>query len=158
MKTQAAANTIPRSGRAQRSNTWIRLCPSVATATWATTITRNASQNGTVTFTSSAIAWSANAPLTLLTMNQPKAPVNALSPAGRMLPRNPNGPRLSTIIGTPNLGPQDDTTACVSEPTAVPTMIAVAASQMLRPKRLMAMTPTKTVANSRFGDSHVQNR
>jgi hypothetical protein len=38
----------------------------------------------------------------------------------------------------------------------VPTMIAVAASHMLRPNRVIAMTPTNTVANSRLGESQVQ--
>src|SRR5213076_1288819 len=68
-------------------------------------------------------ASSAKAPLTLLTMNQPMDPVKALRPAGRMLPRKPNAPRLSTIMGTPNLGPQDDRTQWVSDPSALPMRI-----------------------------------
>ena len=115
---------MPNKGRDQRSNTWIRLCPNVATATWATTITRKVSQKGR--FADGRRAWSAKAPLTLLTMNQPKAPVKALRPAGRMLPRKPKAARLSTIMGTPNFGPHEETTAWVSEPRRLPMMIAVA--------------------------------
>ena len=91
-------------------------------------------------------------------MNHPMEPVNALRPAGRMLPRNPNAPRLSTIMGTPNFGPHEERTAWVSDPRAVPTTIATAVSQKLRPKTAMPSTPTNTVANSRFGESHVQKR
>ena len=106
----------------------------------------------------SASACSANAPLTLFTMNQPMEPVNALRPAGKMLPRKPKAPRLSTIIGTPNFGPNDERAACVSDPRAVPTMIAIAVSPKLSPKTAIPRTPTKMVANSRFGESQVQNR
>jgi hypothetical protein len=74
-----------------------------------------------------------------------------------MLPRKPNAPRLSTIIGTPNFGPHDDRTACEIDPSAVPMMMAVAACQRFRPRKATAMTPMNTVANSRFGDSQVQN-
>jgi len=91
-------------------------------------------------------------------MNQPIVPVNAFKPAGRMLPRKPKAPRLSTIIGTPNFGPHDESTQWVSDPSALPTTIATAVCQKLRPKTATPRTPTKTVANSRFGDSHVQNR
>jgi len=119
-------------------------------------MTRKVSQKGR--FRDGNRACSAKAPLTLLTMNQPKAPVIVFRPAGRILPRKPKGPRLSTIIGTPNFGPQDERTACVSEPSRLPTTMAVAASHMLRPKSVIAMMPTKMVANSRFGESQVQKR
>src|SRR5260370_30064821 len=133
----------------------MRLYPNVATAPCATTITRKVSQKGRFRLGNSA--WMAKAPLTLLTMNQPKAPVKAFSPAGRTLPRKPNAPRLSTIIGTPNLGPQDETTAWVTEPRSVPTMMAVAASHRLRPKRVIARAPTEKVADSRLGESPTPN-
>ena len=90
-------------------------------------------------------------------MNQPKEAVIPFRPAGRMLPRKPNAPRLSTIIGTPNFGPHEESTACVMDPSAVPTMMAVAACHRFRPRKATAMTPMKTVENSRLGESHVQN-
>ena len=136
----------------------MKLWPKVAMVTWATTMTRKESQKGMFQLTTSASAVSANAPLTLFTMNQPIAPVRPFRPAGRMLPKKPNAPRLWTIMGTPNFGPHDERAACVSDPRAVPRMMATAVSQKLRPKMAMPSTPTKTVANSRFGESHVQKR
>jgi len=110
MKIVASANTMPRSGSAQRSKTWMKLWPRVAIATCATTMMRKAIAKCRLTLISPASAWRANAPLTLLTMNQPIVPVKAFRPAGRMLPRKPKAPRLSTIMGTPNLGPHDERT------------------------------------------------
>jgi len=88
----------------------MKLWPRVAIATCATTMMRKAIENGRLRLISPPSAWRANAPLTLLTMNQPIVPVNAFRPAGRMLPRKPNAPRLSTIIGTPNFGPHEEST------------------------------------------------
>src|SRR2546430_6822568 len=124
--------------------------------TWTTTMTRNPSQNQESGSPTSASR--ANEPLTLLTMNQPNAPVIVFRPAGRILPRNPNAPRLATIIGTPNFGPQDERIACVNDPRAEPISTAVAVCHRLRPNRVIAIVPTKIVANSRFGESHVQKR
>src|SRR5487761_165562 len=120
-----------------------------------TTMTRKAIQKGG--FMDGSRAWSAKAPLTLLTMNQPKEAVRPLSAAGNMLPRKPKAPRLSTIIGTPNFGPHEDRMPCARDPRAVPTMMAVAACHRVRTRNATAMTPMNTVANSRFGESHVQN-
>ena len=142
MKMVARAKTMPSSGSAQRSNTWMKLWPRVAIATCATTMIKNVTANGRLTLMSSASACSANAPLTLLTMNQPIVPVNAFRPAGRMLPRKPKAPRLSTIIGTPNFGPHDERTQCVSEPSALPTTMATAVCQKLSPNTAMPRTPT----------------
>src|ERR1700687_4257825 len=119
-------------------------------------MTRKANQNGT--FVDENSACKAKAPLTLLTMNQPKEAVIPFRPAGRMLPRKPKGPRLMTIIGTPNFGPHDDRTPCERDPRAVPTLIPVADCHRFRPKKATAITPMKTVANSRFGESQVQKR
>ena len=134
----------------------MKLWPKVATSTCATTITRKPSQNQVGPRLTSAS--NANAPLTLLTMNQPMDPVKALSPAGRTLPRKPNAPRLSTIMGTPNFGPHDERIQWVIDPSALPMRMASAVSQKLSPNTATPSTPTKTVANSRFGDSHVQKR
>ena len=110
MKIVASANTMPSRGSAQRSKTWMKLWPRVAIATCATTMIRKAIEKCRLRLISPPSAWRANAPLTLLTMNQPIVPVNAFRPAGRMLPRKPNAPRLSTIIGTPNFGPHEEST------------------------------------------------
>jgi len=45
----------------------------------------------------------------------------------------------------------------VSEPSRVPRTIAATAWGRFRPKTATARTPTKTVANSKFGDVQVQN-
>ena len=45
----------------------------------------------------------------------------------------------------------------MTEPSAVPTSSASAACQKFRPKNATPMTPTKTVANSKFGEVQVQN-
>src|SRR3954453_21771226 len=103
-------------------------------------------------------AESANAPLTLLTMNQPMLAVNAFRPDGRNVPRNPNAPRACTICGTPNFGPQLDSTPWDSAPSAEPSSTPSAVSQNPPPNTAIGSTPTYTVANSRFGDIHVQNR
>ena len=127
-------------------------------ATCATTMMRKAIEKWRVRLIRPPSAWRANAPLTLLTMNQPIVPVNAFRPAGRMLPRKPKAPRLSTIIGTPNFGPQDERTKWVSDPSALPRTMASAVCQKLSPKTATPRTPTYTVANSRLGESHVQKR
>src|SRR5213083_195970 len=148
---QARPKTTPSSGSAQRSKTWIRLWPRVAIATWTITMTRNPSQNhesGRPTRASSA-----NEPLTLLTMNQPNAPVTVFKPAGRMFPRNPNAPRLATIIGTPNLGPQDERIACVNDPGPEPRPeevdrlpVALLEGDVFDPSRLDGGDPLPVVA------------
>jgi len=75
-------------------------------------------------------------------MNQPIVPVNAFNPAGRILPRKPKAPRLSTIIGTPNFGPHEESTKCVAEPRALPTTMASAVCQKLSPNTATPRTPT----------------
>ena len=100
---------------------------------------------------------SADAPDTLLTANQPMPPTIALMPAGSALPTNPKPSRESTIIGTPARGPRAESGPSVSEPRAVPTTTPSAAPQKPRLKALTASTtPTKIVANSRFGEHQVQ--
>ena len=79
------------------------------------------------------------------------------SPAGRMLPRKPNPVRLSTIWHRPSFGPQVDRMPCVIEPAAVPITIASTHCQNVRPQYRTPRMPTATVANSMFGDVHVQN-
>src|SRR5260370_38686052 len=98
----------------------------------------------------------AKAPLTLLTMNQPNEAVSPFSAAGRMLPRNPNGPRLTIIIGTPNLGPHEESTAWLSEPRPVPRRMAVAACPRFRPFKAPGMTPVKVGGTPRLGRSEAQ--
>ena len=46
--------------------------------------------------------------------------------------------------------------AIVTDPAAEPTRMASTVCQKLRPNRATPSTPTKTVANSRLGDVHVQ--
>ena len=65
--------------------------------------------------------------------------------------------RDAIICGTPNFGPWADSTACVIEPSKVPTVNATAACQNDRPKAATPSTPTKIVANSRLGDVQVQS-
>ena len=84
----------------------------------------------------------AKAPLTEFTMNQPTLAVSEFNPAGRMLPQKPKPPRLWTIWGTPNLGPQEERMPWVSEPMAVPTMMPRATLRKLPPKTAMPSTPT----------------
>ena len=45
----------------------------------------------------------------------------------------------------------------MTEPIPVPITIASSACQKFRPKNATPMTPTKTVANSKFGEVQVQN-
>ncbi len=99
----------------------------------------------------------ARAPLTLLTANQPMPAVTDCSPAGSTLPHQPNGTRLSTICETPSLGPRALSTPCERAPSPVPSASASTAWPSVRPKAATASTPTKMVANSRFGDVQVQN-
>src|SRR3954471_12770313 len=108
-------------------------------------------------FGSEVRALSASVPLTLFTANQPMPAVTALSPAGRMLPRNPKGIRDWIICGTPKNGPRVPSSPCESDPSAVPSTIASVACQNVCPNAATASTPTKTVANSRFGEVQVQN-
>ena len=102
-------------------------------------------------------ALSANAPLTLLTANQPTPATSELMPAGRMLPRKPKPIRDSTICGTPNSGPRAARKPIDSEPSPLPSTMASAAIQNDWPKNQTPMMPTKMVANSMFGDTQVQN-
>src|SRR6478609_4888871 len=102
-------------------------------------------------------AASARPPLTLFTANQPMPAVSEFSPAGRKFPRKPNPRRLSTIWHWPVLGPQLDNTPWETAPSPVPRAIARTASQNVKPKNNTQMTPTKTVANSMFGDVQVQS-
>ena len=148
----AMAKTTTSSGNATRSNMCTRLWPKKATASCTTTMmTRQILE-----FQPSR-AFSAKAPLTLLTANQPTPATRALRPAGRALPRKPKPIRDSTICGTPNSGPRAASAPIDREPRAVPRTTASAAIQNDWPKNQTPMTPTKTVANSMFGDTHVQN-
>ena len=99
----------------------------------------------------------ASPPLTLFTANQPIPAVSELSPAGRKFPRNPKPLLLSTIWHWPVFGPQLDSTPCEIAPRPVPRTIAPTACQNVRPKNSTQMTPTKTVANSMFGDVQVHS-
>ncbi len=101
-------------------------------------------------------AFSASAPLTLFTANQPIPATRALIPAGSMLPQYPKPRRLSTICGTPYCGPLVDRMPWVTEPSRVPSTTARKVCQKLRPKNTTPMKPTKTVANSMFGEVQVQ--
>src|SRR5215469_15494544 len=152
MTTEAITKITTRTGNAHRSNACTRLCPKNATASCTSTMT---SRQSLVFQPSSAL--SANAPLTLLTANQPTPATRELIPAGRILPSLPKLIRDSTICGTPNNGPRSARAAIDSEPSAVPSTIASAVSQKFRPKNQTPMNPTKTVANSMFGDTQVQN-
>src|SRR6266567_2950910 len=152
MTTEAIRKTTTRNGNATRSNMCTRLCPKNATAICSTTIISRQ-----ILLFQPSSAFSANAPLTLLTANQPMPATIELIPAGRMLPRNPNPILDSTICGTPNSGPRAASTAIDSEPSAVPSTTASAAAQNDRPKNQTPMMPTKMVANSMLGDTQVQN-
>jgi hypothetical protein len=66
--------------------------------------------------------------------------------------------RESTICGTPIDGPRAERMPWVADPSAVPSTIAATAWPNVCWKYSTEMTPTKMVANSRFGDIHVQNR
>ena len=150
--TEAMRKTTTRNGNAQRSNMCTRLWPKNATAICSTTMMSRQSFE----FQPSS-AFSANAPLTLLTANQPMPATTELMPAGRMLPRKPKPIRDSTICGTPNSGPRAASAPIDSEPSAVPSTIASVAIQNDWPKNQTPMMPTKIVANSMFGDTQVQN-
>ena len=149
--TPAIRKTTASTGNAYRSNAWTRLCPKNATTTWTATMM---SRHTVVLHLVSEL--SANVPLTELTANQPMPPVIDMIPAGRMLPRKPNGARLSTICGTPYCGPRADRTPCPSAPRPLPMTIAATACHTLSPK-MTASTPMNTVANSRLGDVHVHS-
>src|SRR5439155_9880401 len=95
---------------------------------------------------------SARAPDTLLTANQPMPAVTDCRPAGRMLPQKPKGIRESTICGTPYRGPRADRMPWKTEPTTVPNTREATAFQKVRPNAATDKMPTKTVANSKFGD------
>ena len=82
MITQAMAKITARTGKAYRSNAWTRLCPKNPSVIMAsTTMTRHSGCGQPVR------VFSASAPLTLLTANQPIPATTAFSPAGRTLPR-----------------------------------------------------------------------
>ena len=142
-----------------RSNEWIKLCPMKATMTWTTTTTAKATPKlrTQFLFKTDASVTRAKAPLTLLTMNQPKLAVSQLSAAGRKLPKKPNEARPSTICGTPNRGPMVERMAWVIEPIRLPMVTPRTVGQKPPPKTAIGRTPTKTVANSMFGDIQVQN-
>src|ERR1700674_1609087 len=142
-----------------RSNWWIKLWPMKATMTWATTTITNAtrkSSTAVLLLTTDVRVTSANVPLTLLTMNQPKLAVSQLSAAGRKFPKNPNEARPSTIWGTPKRGPIVERIACVTEPMRLPSVTPRTVGQNPPPQTAIGSTPTNTVANSIFGDIHVQ--
>src|SRR3989442_13817399 len=131
-----------------------------ATMAWDTTTITNASRKSrtaVLLLTTDVRVTSANVPLTLLTMNQPKLAVSQLSAAGRKFPKNPNEPRPSTIWGTPKRGPIVESIACVMEPTRLPSVPPRTVGQNPPPKTAIGRTPTNTVANSMLGDIQVQN-
>src|SRR5262249_9553772 len=149
---EAITKTTTKNGNDQRSKMCTKLCPKNATAICNTTMIARHSALG-----QPSSALSANAPLTLLTANQPTPATSALTPAGKMLPRKPNPIRDNTICGTPYNGPRAARKPIDTEPSALPSTIASVAIQNDRPKNQTPMTPTKMVANSMFGDTHVQN-
>src|SRR5919199_3473420 len=100
----------------------------------------------------------ASVPLMLFTANQPMPAVTALTPAGSTFPQYPKGIRDWIICGTPNSGPRVPSNPCDTEPSADPRAMARTACQKLSLNATIARTPTKTVANSRFGEVQVQNR
>ncbi len=61
------------------------------------------------------------------------------------------------ICGSPCLGPQDERTPCVAEPSAVPSTMAANDCQKFSPKASGPRMPTAMVANSMFGEIHVHN-
>ena len=83
--------------------------------------------------------------------------VSALSPAGSTLPRKPKALRPATICGTPKRGPARPRKACATEPSAVPSTSASTACPKPSPNTSTASTPTKTVANSMFGEVQVHS-
>src|ERR1700737_3457202 len=142
-----------------RSNWWIKLWPMKATMTWATTTITNAtrkSRTAVLLLTTDVRVTSANVPLTLLTMNQPKLAVSQLSAAGRKFPKNQNKPRPPPTGGTPNVGPIVERIACVMEPMRLPSVTPRTVGQNPPPKTAIGRTPTNTVANSMLGDIQVQ--
>src|SRR3954453_14394484 len=139
------------SGKANFSNTWMRLCPNSAMVIWVAAMMSRHS-----TFGRCVSVLSASAPDTLLTANHPMPAGTDCSPAGRMLPQNPNDTRDCTICGTPYRGPRADSTAWKTDPTTVPSTSEATAFQKLSPKTATDSTPTNTVANSKFGDIQVQ--
>ena len=78
-------------------------------------------------------------------------------PAGSTLPRNPKLIRDRIICGTPKSGPRAASVPIDTLPRPVPSTIAAVAAQKDSPKNQTPITPTKIVANSMFGDIHVQN-
>ncbi len=153
MTTEVTRKTTASSGNSRRSKTCTRLWPKKATAICAATTRIRHSQSGSVVRVDRA-----SAPLTLLTANQPTPATIALSPAGSALPNQPKPIRDRIICGTPNAGPRADSTPWLAEPSAVPSTMAATACQNDCPNATTASTPTKMVANSRFGDIQVQNR
>ena len=120
---------ITSTGKAYRSNTWIRLWPRNATTIWTTTMISRQSTSGRW-----VREFSASVPLTLFTANQPIPPVTELIPAGRAFPQYPKPRRLSTICGTPKRGPWVDKRPWVMAPSPVPITMARTVDQKLRPK------------------------
>ena len=137
---------MPSTTVAYRSKSCTMSWPMKASATSSTTMISRLSQSG-----SPVRLVSAKAPLTELVANQPRPAITVFRAAGRMLPRVPNATRPSTIWATPSRGPQLESTPWVRAPSALPSTMAATACQKLRPKNATAITPTKIVANSRFG-------
>ncbi len=138
---------ITSTGKAYRSNMWIRLWPRNATTIWTTTMISRQSTSGMW-----VRLFSARVPLTLFTANHPIPPVTELTPAGRALPQYPKPRRLSTICGTPKRGPWVDKRPWVMAPSPVPSTMARTVDQKLMPKAQTPRKPTKIVANSILGE------
>ncbi len=144
--------TTTRNGKTTRSKACRKLWPRKAIAIWATTTISRDSSLGMW------VSWlRAKVPLTLLTANQPMPAMIALRPAGSALPKKPNEIRDRIICGTPDSGPRADRTPWVRLPRPVPSTMARIAIGTDWPKKSTAMTPTKTVANSMFGETQVKN-
>lgn len=80
--TDAMRKMITSTGKAYRSNRWIRLWPRVATMSWTTTTISRQSTSGRC-----VSEFSASVPLTLFTANQPIPATTALIPAGSAFPQ-----------------------------------------------------------------------
>ena len=151
--TAPITKTTASSGKANRSNSWIRLCPKYAIDQHRrdddhqAQVLVQAGQRG---------------------QRQPTADAVHREPADAGGQRV-RARRAGSCRGTRNLagsapsgtgrwsGPNWTARRATSAPSAVPSTIARNACQNVSPKNSTQMTPTKTVANSRFGDVHVQS-
>ena len=73
------------------------------------------------------------------------------------MPQNPKARRPRAIWLRPDFGPHVVSTPWNSAPSPLPSRIAATACQKLSPNTSTAMAPTKTVANSMFGEVHIHS-